>query len=533
MSATPEEKKKEATPVRGYSERNPTYRSENLELEEVKGNPLIEALPAPWDWDEEPPRVLEKLSTYFEISRDKLKTEASLSRLFKLAKFKLQYFQILERHRDLEQSLSLAIRFGYLNRNPLAVRHRRNIHDRIEQFECPSPDFIAAANLGFALLGSPGLGKTTSIARILRLYPQVIFHNLPGLDTQVVWLFLTCPHDKSTKALCLQFFREVDAILGSDYFRQYRRDDEPGLMAGMATVAATIHLGIFVIDEIQFLKGGREDMLKFCIQLENTLGIPIVRVGTHAASNLLAGNPHQARRSVGMGGRIWKPLAEDDPEWSIFLESLWAHQLLRNDKIELSPGLKAKMYFETQGIPNYAVDLFYYAQLDAINIGSETISEESIERAAEEHMTFNRPYIHALRGKNELLAAALEDILAKDFEKPFGFFAEQLKLPPGLVALEAATTSVEDTQTSNSKINSSVPQIPGFQPAAPTSPVTGVEQPRPKSRKRTKKEFPAGTIMAICEQASREQNLAPYEALKTAGLIRSADEFVPAMTAAA
>ena len=101
MSANPEERKKEAKPVRGYSERNPTYRSENLELEEAKGNPLIEALPAPWDWDEEPPQVLEKLSTYFEINRDKLKTEPSFSRLFKLAKFKLQYFQVLERHRDL------------------------------------------------------------------------------------------------------------------------------------------------------------------------------------------------------------------------------------------------------------------------------------------------------------------------------------------------------------------------------------------------------------------------------------------------
>ncbi len=52
---------------------------------------------------------------------------------------------------------------------------------------------------GFALVGVSGIGKTRSVQRILRLYPQVIHHSEPFSLDQVAWLRLECPH-KGTAA---------------------------------------------------------------------------------------------------------------------------------------------------------------------------------------------------------------------------------------------------------------------------------------------------------------------------------------------
>jgi hypothetical protein len=534
MSCKPEQHN-ERPPIRGEIDENPTYRNPT-EMNGAGGNPLIEALPAPWDWDAKDSPILDKLTTYFHIDREALKASPSIRRLFQLAEFKAQYFQVFKRHRDLEQSLSFAIRLGYLGRNPMDPRHRRKLHDHLEQFDPssakpsagPAPQFIAASNLGLALLGSPGLGKTTSIARILRLYPQVILHKKEGFtDTQVVWLFLTCPHDRSTRGLCLAFFREIDEILGTQYLREYFRESEGGLIAGMANVAAILSLGLLVIDEIQFLSGGKEDMLKFFIQLENTLGIPVVRVGTHRATNLLAGNPHQARRSVGIGGRVWKPLSENDSEWKLFLDTLWEHQFIVSF-VELTEDLARTMYAETQGILTYAVDLFYFAQQNAINDGTETITLNSLKQAAEENMIFNRPYIHALRSKDPDLAGALEDILAKNFERGREFFEDQLLLPRKANSSRPSLARTIHNSSGSGATHSASAVIPSLHPAPPQSPVTGEPMVSPKKRQREKKVFPAGTIMAICEEATREHNFAPYEALKNAGLIRNACEFLVA-----
>ena len=38
--------------------------------------------------------------------------------------------------------------------------------------------------------------------------------------------------------------------------------------------------------------------------------------------------------------------------------------------------------------------------------------------------------------------------------------------------------------------------------------------------------YPVGSMMAICQDAAYKENVAPYEALKRAGLIRDIGEFV-------
>ena len=117
---------------------------------------------------------------------------------------------------------------------------------------------------------------------------------------QIVWLKLDCPFDGSIKGLCFNFFQAVDDILGTDYSRIYtgnrRTVDE--LIPLIARVASLHCIGVLVIDEIQHLSqaksGGSSKMLNFFVQLVNTIGVPVVLVGTYKAMPILSGEFRQA-----------------------------------------------------------------------------------------------------------------------------------------------------------------------------------------------------------------------------------------------
>ena len=126
---------------------------------------------------------------------------------------------------------------------------------------------------------------------ILSLYPQVIYHSQYDQQAfsrvQVVWLKLDCPFDGSVKGLCLNFFQAVDNLLDTQYYLNYARRgrstvDE--MLPQMARVASIHGLGVLVIDELQHLRearsGGSNKMLNFFVQLVNTIGMPVVLIGT-------------------------------------------------------------------------------------------------------------------------------------------------------------------------------------------------------------------------------------------------------------
>lgn len=64
-------------------------------------------------------------------------------------------------------------------------------------------------------------------------------------------------------------------------------------------------IGLLVIDEIQHLSvnksGGAEKMLNFFVTLVNTVGLPVVMVGTPKARFIFEGDLRSARRGAGFG----------------------------------------------------------------------------------------------------------------------------------------------------------------------------------------------------------------------------------------
>src|SRR5439155_11817618 len=110
---------------------------------------------------------------------------------------------------------------------------------------------------------------------------------------QLAWLKLECPFDGSVRGLCLNFFDAVDSLLQTEYLVAYTRGRQTvdELLPAMARVAALHYLGALIVDEVQHLShtksGGPAKMLSFFVQLANSIGVPIILVGTYTAMSVL------------------------------------------------------------------------------------------------------------------------------------------------------------------------------------------------------------------------------------------------------
>lgn len=336
----------------------------------------------------------------------------------------------LDIHLDLHQRLQCAIRVGYADRNPLVPDYVSQLEarlDKFDQYATPNGlviDGSATTASGFNILGLSGGGKSRSILRCLHLLPQTIshsqFHGRNFTCKQLVWLKLDCPFDGNPKGLCIQFFNIVDAIMGTDYSRNYtkmrRITDE--LLSYLAIVAANHSLGVIIVDEIQRLSlaksGGAEKMLNFFVQLVSTIGVPVILVGTYKAMPILNGEFSQIRRGTGQGDMIWDRM-ENDAQWRHFVESLWRYQYVSQDS---SPDdrdkegvmLRDVLYEETQGIIDFAVKLFTFAQERAIETGRERLDAGVIRRVAKDKLKIPRRVLHALRTKDMRILEQFEDI---------------------------------------------------------------------------------------------------------------------------
>src|SRR4030095_3827319 len=249
---------------------------------EYQGNPLIEALPQIWTRA----KVEEMLAFFPPYSEVDRKSDDELRvHLIERAR---EFFIPQGIHLEVEIRVSCMLRRGYMQRNPLARGFGPEINSQIETLRIQQARkvFLPSKARGFAVVGISGVGKSTTLERILQFYPQVIWHSQYGdqplILKQLVWLKLDCPKDGSIKGLCLNFFQTVDDVLGTNYYDRYtssrRTVDE--LLPTMARVAALHCLGMLVIDEIQNLResssGGQSQMLNFFVQLENTIGVPFV-----------------------------------------------------------------------------------------------------------------------------------------------------------------------------------------------------------------------------------------------------------------
>ncbi|HBW35898.1 ATP-binding protein [Desulfosporosinus sp. BICA1-9] len=392
---------------------------------DYKGNPLIEALPDIFSEEE----LFDVLSSYPLYDEDERKLPPHIR--YHCVMRITRYFQPRLKHFDLESRLSTAIRQGYIARNPLGKNYAMLLQQGYQMIknkkypEIFNPEVLTSAS-GFTMIGISGIGKTKAIEHVLAPYPKLIVHSeyngQPLNLYQIPWLKLDCPHDGSLKALCINFFTKIDELLGTNYYEKFgtsRGVSTDILIPRMAQLASLHCIGVLIIDEIQHLSlpksGGAEKMLNFFVSLVNTIGIPVVLVGTYKARPILQAAFRQARRGSGQQGDLTWDILDNDEEWDILIDGMMRYQWTK-EIIPLSKELKNTLYEESQGIVDIAIKLFIMGQLKAISTGIEKVSSELIRKIAKENLRLVKPMLEALKSGNTLEIAKYDDIRPTDID---------------------------------------------------------------------------------------------------------------------
>ncbi|SDN50010.1 AAA domain-containing protein [Psychrobacillus sp. OK028] len=387
-------------------------------------NPLIEALPPIFSEDD----VIEQLSVFPPF--DEKERLLSASYRFHCVQRLFQYFQPFENHLDLEQRISRAVRQGYLHRSPMKKEEVMRVYESYEAIKEGKllKNYQTEAKrtaAGFTIIGLSGIGKSTAIERVLSLYPQLIKHHeyqgKPFIYTQICWLKLDCPFDGSLKGLCISFFAELDRLLGSNYLNKFgsQRNTTDLMLQRMAHLSSLHGIGLLIVDEVQHLSlsksGGSEKMLNFFVTLVNTIGIPVLMVGTNKAISILQSEFRQARRGSGQGDMIWSQMPKDE-SWELFVEGMWEYQWTTK-YTPLTSELSDLIYEESQGILDIAIKLFMLSQVRAISNGMEKVSVQTIKQVARDSLRLVRPMLDALRSGIPSKIAKYEDIRPIDMDE--------------------------------------------------------------------------------------------------------------------
>lgn len=382
---------------------------------EYAGNPLIEAMPPIWSEED----AAERLAEFPPLPNEErtLPKEIRLHCINRLS----HLIQPLSIHLELEAAISSILRGGYVGRNPMESGTMRHLHALAARNSSVST-FNSTAST-FSLVGLSGMGKTTALKSVLRHYPQVIKHSrYNGRDfihTQIVWLKLECPFDGSLNALCQSFFQAVDQALGDDTHARYYRNKRniADLIPAMGQVAALYFIGALFIDETQHLReakaAGKKSVLNFFVNLINSIGVPVVFIGTNSMLEIFSDIVRNARRLSGHGIYDFKQPQAHDDSWTLLLTAMWDYQWVRNPT-PLTDSLRSTIYDLSQGVTDFLTKLMILGQRYAIQSGVERLDEGVFLHVAATKMKLLQPAIAALRSKDPKEMKKFEDLLPVD-----------------------------------------------------------------------------------------------------------------------
>jgi len=530
-----------------------TYREG--ELPEYRGNPLIEALPPIYSEIE----ALELLK-YYPVVDPTIRAKPSHIRMHAVVNA-ADFFTPLPSHLALQQQLDRVIRSGYTNRNPLVPGYwpstNRAIAEMRERYKNSKvrPNVPhASAPRGFSFIGVSGIGKTTTIKRLLAMYDQVIYHSLynekPFTHVQIVWLHLQCPRKGNLSILVKSFFQALDALLGTTYYRDFVENSRKRVeefIPDMKNLALKHSLGVLVIDEIQNLVNApgtsADEMLNFLVEMDNEVGVPIVLVGTFKAEPILCGEEfRRARRAAGQGDCVWERMKED-AVWRKFAKRLWKYQFVRNPvpwTKECEPNeLIHALYYESQGITDVAVKVFLLAQIYAMSMSGdeklnekeepdnqpkehtstqETLTVELFRKASQESLRLLQPFLKALRGNHMDKLKTIEDI------EPVLLADAIQEIRKNLTKVALADDDDEITPKTPAVLQSvSIGETEKVQDTKESQP----SEPKRQRRKPAESEVPIDQkdVVNVLKQGEKNKK-APYVAFTESGSIISTSSYV-------
>lgn len=371
-------------------------------MKEYASNPFIARLRAPEDL----PTTINRLYRPIIISAAERDLPPHLRRHCVL-RIK-DWFLPAAQHTVVDERVDMLIRRGYLARNPADgtfARRLSSVADAIEAgvaFNDVVPTAQSTAD-GFALLGTPGMGKTRLMGRILRSYDQVIEHRGDLNLKQVVWLEAECPTNGSLGQLCKNILAALDQALGRRKYARVGRLNVEDMLLHVAQALQLHAVGVLAIDEINFLNAARTDkdrVVNFLTSLVNVFSVPVLFVGTFAGEGVMTGNLRNARRGSGLGSMVFEPY-DLDGAWRTFSRKLFRYQWL-SVPTPWDEDLSKALWQESRGILDVAVKMFMLAQLRLIRSYEVDGSEEVITSALFSNISITdlrlvQPMLDALR----------------------------------------------------------------------------------------------------------------------------------------
>lgn len=364
------------------------YRNESI-VEAVysceSGNPYAEALPEMLGREEFMERMRGRLPALLDL--DRMQPQERRAELVRLSSwfYPLDYMYVL---------------YDLLYRAMAGTYQTQTVTGAVRQMNTIYLDFrngrererpYGSQGFSGAVLGVPGIGKTSTIRRCLSTMPQVITHkSYQGrkmYEKQINYLIVECPSDCSVKTLAFNILSAIDRAIGSDYFNQavmMKHLAGSALSTKLKIICMNHHIGLIVIDEIQnavltAAKNRQErPLIRFLVELTNETATGICFCGTLEAEELFGRQEHLKRRTRGL--RLL-PMRYDIT-YRKFITALWENRLTL-EKVPLPEKLMKQVYDLSGGIPAYMVRIFAEAQAQAILSGREKITYETIREAVE------------------------------------------------------------------------------------------------------------------------------------------------------
>jgi len=451
-------------------------------LPELQANPFTRVLGRPPNLHERV-ELLDRRAPYDPSERNLPHTER------KYAVLRLLEVSVpVQRQVELVERINMMIRQGYKARDPGRGWHRRQFQTSARALEAmmsarrpkgampstaPSsteddllckeveaaraklPALDSAGAHGLALIGVPGMGKSTTTGIALDGIPQVVVPDTQDFVKQLVWLKIDCPAAPTRRQFCYAAFAAIDLALGTNYTTTlFNQKESAAVLVGRLQNIVVLHaVGLIVIDEIQNVAHSPEDsktFIDFFVSLVNCLGVPLMLIGTAEARPLLDGAFRLARRSAGIGQPNWDRLQQGE-EWDDWLAEMWRYQWTEQP-IPLTPEISAAIYNESQGVIDIAVKLLMLAQLRAISRGEaglpETLDAGMFKTIVEDELALAKPLLEALRGDKIEVLSTIPDLVPLQihveqvFSKAMGMTAEDFRKfrEARKKAIEAAST---------------------------------------------------------------------------------------------
>lgn len=208
----------------------------------------------------------------------------------------------------------------------------------------------------------------------------------------------------------------------------------------MMSQVANLHaIGVLIIDEIQHLdrrrSGGVEKMLNFFVTLVNTIGLPVIFVGTPKARPIFEKDLRSARRGAGLGALIWEPMKAPElspraqNEWRAFTNKLWKYQWLQKRDEDIDEDLRAHWFDLSQGVLDIVVKLFVLSQLRAISTKTERITPRLMQQVYDDELKPVHPMLAALRSGDPERIAEYSDLIVPNIDEKLLELTASIKPP--------------------------------------------------------------------------------------------------------